>query len=222
LQVARQVRQFIHRRRLQPGDRLPTHEELSDRLDIGLRRLREGRGIREQHGVIARNRNAGTLVTQPTVQAVADPLESYLAGIGYTAADLIRARAVLESAAAGEAARERTSRDLLVMTDAMEQMQQLQKRGESDESAEEAFHSGILSATHNPLLQVFGTLIGLQLQQNVAKDCLAVAPADPKRVMKEHARILRAIEARQSDEARAAAYEHLIRQMDVLGGCDKT
>ena len=45
--VAAQVRDFIRRRKLAPGDRLPTHGELSTQLGIGPRRLREGLSVLE-------------------------------------------------------------------------------------------------------------------------------------------------------------------------------
>jgi GntR family transcriptional regulator, transcriptional repressor for pyruvate dehydrogenase complex len=215
-QVAGQVRQFISDKALKPGDKLPTHDELSQQLGIGLRRLREGLGILEQHGVIKRNRKAGTTITQPSVEALSDPLEWYLENKGYTLADLIKARAGLESAAAAQAARDRKARDVLVMLDALERMQEFQRQGRPDDEAEEAFHVGILAATHNPVMMVFGKLIQVQLRQNRKKNLQADIPPEPQRLFEEHSNILKAIEEQKPELASRLVYQHLISQLEHI------
>ncbi len=216
--VAGKVRRFISEKALKPGDRLPTHGELSLQLGIGLRRLREGLGILEQHGVIRRNRKAGTTVTEPAIEALSDPLEWTLDNMGYTFPDLVKARAGLESAAAAQAARERKARDLLVMLDALERMQELQEKNRPDEEAEEAFHMGILSATHNPVMMIFGKLINIQLRQNRHQNLEVLLPPDPQRIYKEHTEILKAIEDQKPELAGTLVYQHLTYSLDHLNG----
>lgn len=215
--VAGRIRAFIVEHSLKPGDKLPTHEALSRKLGIGLRRLREGLGVLEQHGVIRRNRKAGTTVGQPTVEALAEPLEWNLQNMDYTYGDLVKARAGIESAAAAEAARERTARDILILLDALEQMQELQRRHEPDDAAEEAFHTGILHATHNPVFAIFGKLIQIQLRQSRKKHP-GLVTGDPRRLAMEHEGILRAIEGRKPALAGQRAYQHLIRQLECPPG----
>jgi DNA-binding FadR family transcriptional regulator len=214
--VAGKVRRFISEKALKPGDRLPTHDELSLQLGIGLRRLREGLGILEQHGVIRRNRKAGTTVTEPVIEALSDPLEWTLENMGYTFADLVKARAGLESAAAAQAARERKARDILVMLDALERMQELQAKNQPDEEAEEAFHMGILSATHNPVMMIFGKLINIQLRQNRQKGLETILSPDPQRLAREHTEILKAIEEQKPELASALVYQHLTYSLDKI------
>ncbi len=215
-QVAGKVRRFISEKALKPGDKLPTHDDLSHQLGIGLRRLREGLGILEQQGVVRRNRKAGTTVTEPSIEALSDPLGWTLENMGYTFADLMKARAGVESAAAAQAARERKARDILVMLDALERMQELQQQGRPDEEAEEAFHMGILSATHNPVMMIFGKLINIQLRQNREKGLETLLPPDPQRLSREHTEILKAIEDRNPELASALVYQHLTYSLDKI------
>jgi GntR family transcriptional regulator, transcriptional repressor for pyruvate dehydrogenase complex len=215
-QVVEKVRRFISEKALKPGDKLPTHDDLRHQLGIGLRRLREGLGILEQHGMIRRNRKGGTTVTEPTVEALVDPLEWYLENMGYTLTDLVKARAGVESAAAAQAARDRKARDILVMLDALERMQELQQQGKPDEEAEEAFHMGILSATHNPIMMTFGKLIHIQLRQNQEKNLAAIIPPDPQRLFEEHSNILKAIDEQKPELASALVYNHLVSQLDLI------
>jgi len=212
--VAGRIRRFIADHALKPGDKLPTHDVLSRRLGIGLRRLREGLGVLEQHGVIQRNRKAGTKVARPSLEALAEPLAWTLENMDYTYADLVKARAGLENAAAAQAARERTARDILVLFDALEQMQELQRRRRPDDAAEEAFHTGILQATHNPVYLIFGKLIQTQLRQSREKHGNTPVTGDPDRLAREHRGILQAIESRKPELAGQRVYQHLIRQLE--------
>jgi len=221
VQVAGRIRQFISDRSLKPGDRLPTHDDLSQELGIGLRRLREGLGVLEQHGVIKRNRKAGTMVAQPSLEALTDPLEWNLENMGYTYTDLVKARAGIESAAAAQAARERKARDILVMLDALEQIHDLQQQNKPDDEAEEAFHTGILQATHNPVFMIFGKLIHLQLHQCREKYPNNPVTIDIERLAKEHRDILKAIEDQQPELAGQRVYQHLTWQLDHIPSNDQ-
>jgi len=212
--VAGKIRRFIVDQSLKPGDKLPTHDHLSQKLGIGIRRLREGLGILEQHGMIKRNRKAGTMVTEPTLKSLSDPLEWNLENMGYTYADLVKARAGIESAAAAQAARERKARDILIMLDALERIQELQQQNKPDEEAEEAFHTGILQATHNPVFMIFGKLIHAQLHQSREKFPNNVVTGEPERLAREHRDILKAIEDQQPELASQRVYQHLTWQLD--------
>lgn len=212
--VANAIREFIRGNRLSPGDRLPTHDELGRRLHIGPRRLREGLSVLEQQGVIKTNRRGGTTVAAPSVEVLADPIGWHLDLQGYTFADLVRARASLESGAAADAARERVARDLLAMLDAIENMESLTAQGRCDNAPDEAFHLALLAATHNPVMLIFGRLIAAQFKRKDHEQ-LALSIPRQKEGIAEHRAILKAVEDKKPDRAAALMYKHVIVQLNV-------
>jgi len=208
--VAEQVRQFIRRRKLQPGDRLPTHAELSSQLGVGPRRLREGLSVLEHQGVIETRNKGGTLVCRPPVEALTEPIAWCLDAERYAWGDLVRARAYMESGAAAEAAQRRTARDLLVILDALEQLEARTAAGQDDRCQEEAFHLSILQAAHNPVLATFGQLVRLQLRRVEGQ------PAERRReaYTRQHRRIYEAIERQDAEASRQRMFAHITEQID--------
>ncbi|MCX6026842.1 MAG: winged helix-turn-helix domain-containing protein, partial [Chloroflexi bacterium] len=56
---------WIRSGRFKPGEKLPSEDELSDRLGISRSTLREALGYLETHGLISRRQGIGTFVTHP-------------------------------------------------------------------------------------------------------------------------------------------------------------
>jgi len=213
--VARRIRNFVRNARLAPGDRLPTHQALGQRLHIGPRRLREGLSILEQQGLIRTNRKAGTILAEPSVETLTDPIRYHLDLLGHTFAHLVRARAGLEKAAAEDAARNRTARDLLAILDAIERMEDLTRQGRCDNRPDEDFHHAILGATHNPVMLVFGQLVAAQFRKKIHERLKLSIPRQVVGI-REHRSILRAVEQRDVPAAGTLMYQHVIYQLRVI------
>lgn len=212
--LANALKQFILARRLRQGDKLPNHNELSRRFGVGIHRLREGLAILEQQGLIETQRKGGTRIKNPSAEVLSESIRWHLDWMGgYTLEALTWARAALESAVVMEVVRVRTSRDLLVLLDAIEQMEQIPPAASNRvvTSADELFHMELLKATHNPVLQTFGQLILQQFQYKI-KENLPVIPDMVKRTIENHRVIVSAIEKRDAGAAREAMYNHLISQ----------
>jgi GntR family transcriptional repressor for pyruvate dehydrogenase complex len=207
--VAAQVREFIRRRKLIPGDRLPTHQELSAELGVGPRRLREGLSVLEHQGLLETRSKGGTVVRRPALEKLTEPIAWCLDAEAYDLADLVRARAHLESGAAAEAAQRRTARDLLAILDALEQLEARTAARADDRAQEEAFHLAILQATRNPVLATFGRLVRLQFQRLAAEP----SPGRRAKYTREHRQIYEAIERRDATAARELMFAHVMEQI---------
>lgn len=210
--LADQLRKFILDRNLRQGDRLPSHDDLGRHLGIGVHRLREGLAILEQQGFIVTSRKGGTKIKDPSVDVLHDPIGWHLDWMGYTFEDLVRARAVMESAVAEEAARTRTPRDLLKILDAAEVMEKIPYAYPEHEKAEEDFHLGILQAAHNPVMLIFGQLIVGQFNRKVT-DKLVTTPQSVKRAILEHRAVYNAIETQNPAKAKEEMYNHVLGQL---------
>ncbi len=206
------LQRFILDSRLRPGDRLPTHADLAKKLKIGSRRLREGLAVLERHGLLETRGRAGTLIAEPPLNALDDPIRWQLEKIGYTAENLVEARAAVESAAAAQAARKRTPRDLLVLLDIIEEMETLARVGQTDEAADEKFHLALLQASHNPVMLIFGKLISAQFGRKV-RDRLTSSLKRQKSSNEEHRNIYTAIENRNPDIAAKLMSDHILCQL---------
>lgn len=210
--VAARMRNHIREHGLGPGDRLPTHRELSRILGVGPRRLREGLSILKQEGLVVSRRRAGTYVCAPSVQALQASLQQQLEWQGCRFEDLVRARASLESAAAAEAARARTARDMLEILDAIERIDAVPQASASHVAADEAFHLAVLRSTHNPALLVFGELIVGQFRRTMEPELRQALCENPGRDA-DHREILAALNAERPELARGAMYRHIMAQL---------
>jgi DNA-binding FadR family transcriptional regulator len=211
---ARVIQQFILETNLRPGDRLPTHTDLATKLKIGSRRLREGLAVLERQGLLETRGRAGTLVVEPPLNALDDPIRWHLEKTGYTVENLVEARAAIESTVTAQAATSRTARDLLVLLDTIEQMEALAQAGRTDEDVDEQFHLAILEATHNPVMLIFGKLISAQFRRKV-QDRLTSSLPRQKTSNDEHRKIYAAIEKRDPETAAHLMSEHILKQLEV-------
>lgn len=220
--IANMLRRLIRERGLRQGDKLPCHDELSRQLGIGIHRLREGLAILGQQGLIGTQRKGGTRIKESTMNMLHEPIRWHLDWMGYTFLDLVRARATIESAIVVEAVRARTARDLLVLLDAIEQMEMIPFTAPDLEleKADEHFHLELLKAAHNPVMQCFGQLIAGQFQRKI-KTHMVVHPKVVQRSLAMHRMILRAIEKRDADAARKAMYAHVMSQLQEVARNEK-
>jgi GntR family transcriptional regulator, transcriptional repressor for pyruvate dehydrogenase complex len=216
-QAANRIRQYILSHQMKPGDQLPTHDELTQRLNIGQRCLREGLSILRHQGIIETRNKGGTIVRKPTLATLNEPIRWHLDAAGFELEDLVSARAWMECGAAAEAAKRRTARDLLKILDALEKLETLNQGSSSDWQEDAAFHLAIMEATHNSVIVTFGQLVTLNLHcQGTGKP----VPRDRRTVFnKEHRNIYEAIERKDVTEARDLMYAHV---MDQLGHLDAT
>ena len=213
--AARRVRKYIIQRGLQPGDQLPTHDELSKFLNVGRCRLREGLSILRHHGIIETRNKGGTIVRRASLKSLSEPISWHLDTTGYQLEDLIVARAWLESGAAAEAAAKRTARDLLVILDKLERLESLIDAPRGDCPEDEAFHLSIMEATHNSVIVTFGQLARLNIKEEEA----AAPPSAERRreYNKQHRAIYDAIERREAEAARTLMFAHVRGQLGHVG-----
>lgn len=207
--VAKTIQQYIAEKGYAPGDRIPTLEALAQKLGVGSRQLREGLSILKHQGFLVSRFKQGTVVASPKVEALCDTIDWHLDAAGCTPKHLIVARARLESVGAIEASRNRSARDLLIMLDSMERMEALAKADKPDEEVEIQFHTSILHATHNPVMQTFGKLIVLQCEQ---KGVFLGSLTQRRKSAKDHRAIYAAIEQKKGDVAGKLVYEHILNQ----------
>ena len=202
------IRRYIVENGLQAGDRFPTDVTLSGKLGLGLSRLRHALRTLHQLGIVDRRRKAGTFLSRPDPSHLAEHISVHVDLGTYTPADIRRARAMLEHGIAAEAARNRTSRDLLAMKVALESMEAGEGDYETVNTADHAFHQAILAAANNPLAMVFSKVITAGFKRLSAD--LQVFTGEPYGVvLSEHRAIFENISKQKHQEAGEIMYHHI-------------
>jgi DNA-binding FadR family transcriptional regulator len=195
-----------------PGDVLPREDELMASLGVSRTTLREAIKVLSAKGLVQTRQRIGATVRPRKDWNLLDP-----AVIGWhpdirsekeLIAGLLEVRRIIEPAAAELAALRATAADLAVIEDAFRRMEEAppdQPRASSD--ADLAFHSGIIAASGNVVLQRIGSTIEAALS---AEFMITNTVTDsPREALAAHRTIMERIRFRDAAGARDAMNEML-------------
>lgn len=209
--VAQRILDGIRSGELQPGDRLPTESELSTTYAVSRNTAREAIRALAGRGYLATRRGVGggVFITHPEP---ADLSEALATGLGLLTAServsvtsLLEVREMIELHAAELAALRRTEAELEELRASITEAASPDPGGMFHHNR--AFHTLVLRATHNELLEVVVEPVFRILEERFARD---LAPADFRaRVDDDHRDILASIELRDQAGAREAVRAHL-------------
>jgi DNA-binding FadR family transcriptional regulator len=169
-----------------------------------------------QLGVVRRRRKAGTFFTRPDPSHLAAHVSFHVDLGTYTAEEIRRARAMLEQGIAAEAARNRTTRNLLEMTVALEAIEAAERDFDTVNSADRDFHEAVLAAAKNPLASVFSKVIAEGFERLPV--ILHVSEGEPfKRMLSEHKEIFESISKQKPEQAGELMYQHIAYPKTAAG-----
>jgi DNA-binding FadR family transcriptional regulator len=204
--MAQRIVEIIRELGLQPGDAMPTEQELIAHLSVSRNTVREA--IRELRawGIVEIRHGHGTFVASPSLQALAPTLVFRTLVAGPEGLDalrnLVRIREILESSSIGEAAAGLSEQD-------REELLQLSAQIGDPESSAEAdrrFHRLLYSHLDNPLI---GQLVDVFWEAYTEAHGQLVEPTvQGQDSVDAHRRIVDAIAAGDADEAQRAMHAH--------------
>ncbi|WP_121713139.1 FCD domain-containing protein [Streptomyces sp. E5N91] len=207
-QAVEEIKAMIARGEPAVGERLPTERELAASLGISRGSVREAIRALTALGTLESRQGSGVYVTaqgggeiRAALGAVADVSQ------GRQLRELLEIRRILESAAAGIAAARITESQL---TEAAEHMTAMSDTDDLERllGHDLAFHEVIVRAAGNETLA--GLVEGLSTRTLRARLYRGHRDAGALvRTRQEHARILRALAARDPEAARAATAAHI-------------
>lgn len=211
-QIARQLRNAISKGVWQPGERLPTEQELADTFDVARATAREGLKLISSTGLVVsmRGSNGGTYVAVPAAEEVAEQLSDaiqlwYRAG-NVTVHDVDEARWVLEMQCVDLAARRRTDADLEAIRCPVEASRDLGISMASWLDLALLFHSAITKAAKNMILELAMTAVH---QARPATSTVFVEFLDRQAVTDQHEAIYLAIAAGDAPGAQEPFRRHV-------------
>ncbi|MCW2951327.1 MAG: GntR domain protein [Conexibacter sp.] len=202
---------------LSPGEMLPREVDLAESYGISRGVARETiRGL-EERGLISVKHGRGATVTEPSHWDVLDPdvFAASLAGPrrADVLADQLEVQRLLEVEAAGLAARRRRDDDLAEVTGALDAMATAAPKAPDSPSAASryddahlAFHQGIARASGNGALARLTAPLYRAMASAPSRPGTA---ADLRAELREHRRILAALDAGDGEAASGAMAAHL-------------
>jgi len=207
-EVARILRRYVVDAGLNPGDKLPSERDLSRRLGVSHRVVREALAELVEEGLIRKEHGRGAFV-----QSVGRSREVDRHAGGDMPADLLEARAVLECGVMPLVVERASGEDLDKLEAILKSERERYAMGESPAAEDIEFHMTLLSLAGNATLAQFGGVISASLRENIYRTpTLLATTSEPDRfAMDTHAEILSALRAGDSMRAITAAAAHLGR-----------
>jgi GntR family transcriptional repressor for pyruvate dehydrogenase complex len=206
-EIADQIQQLIVKGVLKPGDRLPPERELARQLGVGRSSLRDAVRTLEVMGILEPRQGHGTVICEPSAEALVVPLTSVLMRKRELVAELLDVRRMIEPALASRAAVNATAEEIAHLDDVLRRQAEKMSRGEPSIEEDSEFHYAIARAARNGvILKVLDVLMDL-LRESRARSLQV--PGRMQKSYAGHRRVLSAIKRRDAAAAESAVRKHL-------------
>ena len=203
--VIEQIKEMIIEGNFKLGDMLPTERELAQAFGISRGTLREAFRILERENLIEVKPGGGRYLSR-SIESMEDQTRIFDNIERATIIELLEAREIFETGIVELACQRATDEDIEEIVTAFERWGKLTNE-EDHTRPDQAFHLSIAKATHNVVLVNMIELHMDLLQRTLSK----TLQNDGRReeVYKEHLEIVKAIKARNAEQARVALLYHL-------------
>ena len=222
-QVADEIRTYLQREGLQPGDRLGREEDLARSFGVSRPTLREAlRLLSSAHLVRAAKGPGGGIFLAATAEegiarSVSETVASMLAADAVDLDELLEARMLVEIPLAGLAAQRATAADVHHLGELVAQA----AGADSDRFSEldRELHRAITAAAGNRLSGAFMAWV-VDVLAPLLQERLKPAVVEPT-LLGQHQDVVRAIERGDPQAAERAMREHLLYLRDLLSVVDE-
>jgi GntR family transcriptional repressor for pyruvate dehydrogenase complex len=210
-EVIEQIKQLIVVGELQPGDKLLSERELSEKLNVSRASIREAFSALEIMGIITIRPGEGSFVRQVSFEGMLEPL-SFLLHVNIDdAMNLLEVRKMLEVEIAALAASRATPENIEDMRNALHRMVDEVNDGEVGDKADAEFHYAILKAAHNPILIKLMSAVSdlMNSTYRFSRQKIFMEGNMQKILYDSHCSIFQAIEQKKPKLARKMMEKHL-------------
>ncbi|MDU4962420.1 MAG: FadR/GntR family transcriptional regulator [Sporomusaceae bacterium] len=211
-EIVGQIKQLIIDGKLQPGDKLLSERDLSERFNVSRASVREAFSALEMMGIITIRPGEGSFVRQVSYEGLLEPLSFLLQVEINDITQVLEVRKILEAETAALAAERATPESLAEIRRALDYMkEELTAHGIGDQ-ADDAFHLALAHAADNPLLvKVMTTIADLMTHTfRVLRQKLFLTDHMGDYIYYSHLRIYEAVQAGDANLAKARMLEHLL------------
>ncbi|GLV56530.1 GntR family transcriptional regulator [Dictyobacter sp. S3.2.2.5] len=208
--IATRLVEFIQQAKLQPGDRLPTEQQLAEQLGVSRAVVREAVKMLTASGYVRTRRGSGIYVNDKTRPFAAAAIEFSMPVDPEHVRELFEFRSMQESLTTRLATERITLSELRVLEKSVQLNRQAAEAGDWDLflESDNAFHYGIAEAAHNPfLLETVATV--MRLQRWAIKMATGGAPGSLLASADQHDAIFAALKDGTPDGTVQAMKEHI-------------
>jgi DNA-binding FadR family transcriptional regulator len=203
--IENRIRDYIHENRLQPGDKLPTEEQLAAALGVGRTAVRETFRRLEALGIVESRQGVGRVVREFSFDPILKGLYYGLIFRGDNIMQVLEIRRALDDYFIGPAIMNLTAEDMRELEEIVERIRKCAD-GASFNKEDHDFHAVLYRRCGNPLAaQLFEITWNVRLN---AEDRHVVFSEIQPGSIDEHVAILNAIQARDVELARKLLAAH--------------
>ena len=166
-QVMESIEKIILDQKLQPGDALPTEQQISEELGVSKSSVREAIKMLEALGVVEIRRGLCTVISENPEQGYLNVFLSHLYLLSGSAEELREFRKIIEEAYTTQAIATATEADITAIREALEQFRARCRDGTLTVDDDLRFHNQILQATHNAFLISMGTALNALFRDSI-------------------------------------------------------
>ena len=211
--VSQQIQRFIRDGLLKPGDMLPPERELAEMFQVSRSSLRDAIRSLELMGLVEARQGEGTVVRDPSAEALINPLSTMLLQQRELVHELLEFREMIEPALAAHAASNASPEDLARLEYILKRQQEKVDRDELAVEEDSEFHYAIAQAAKNnvvlKVLDVFMDLLRESREQSLQ------LPGRLQKSIGGHRRVLAAIRRHDAPAAEAAMRRH-IKEIEAI------
>jgi len=212
-EVARQIRNHIFEK-LKPGDVLPPERELAQKFGVSRSSVRDAIRSLELIGLLEPQQGRGTVVCEPSAEAIAGPLTAVILQKRKLVEELLDVRKMIEPALARRAAEHITGAQIAELEQILERQSSQMAKGELAIAEDNEFHYRIAMAADNAvLLQIVDVLMDM-LQETREKSLQTAGRA--QKSLAGHRRILSALKRRDPAGSEKAVRQQLEEIEDIV------
>ena len=222
--VATEIRRFVEREGLEPGDRIGTEQELAAQFGVSRPTLREGlRLLASTHLIRSTQGRGGGIFVASTPnegigRSLSDSIATMLASDNVSLSELLEARIVLEVPIAGLAAAASNDETAAALDDAIARASKSEPGQQAFNAADYEFHDTLAGATGNDLLVALTRWVSDVFQPSLIKH---VGSRTSKRsILDQHRAIAAAVREGDVAGAELAMRRHLDYLVGVLRRTD--
>jgi GntR family transcriptional repressor for pyruvate dehydrogenase complex len=208
-QVVAFVRSLIERRRVGPGDRLPTERALAVQVGVSRPTVRAGLRALAALGVVQSRHGSGTYIPAGPPVLGSEPLSLLAALHGFTRDQMYEARRILEVEAAGLAAERATAEQLATMAEEIASLFASMADPQRFLVHDIAFHRTVAEGSANPIVAALVEMVSALYYERRRETAARAADRDLRDAAEAHRQIYRAIRSHDAPAARLAMHDHL-------------
>ncbi|MFW6269335.1 MAG: FadR/GntR family transcriptional regulator [Bacillota bacterium] len=197
--VLNRIKEALINGELKPGEKLPSEQKFSEKMNIGRSTVREAIKMLEALGVVDIRRGDGTYIVESLDARSINPLIFSLILQTGDPKGLVELRYMVETGFVKLAIQKITNKDLEKIENVLNEHKAAVKKGEKENlgKLELKFHYTILETVRNPFVIELGRTILELFKSSISK----VTKTVPERAVQDHERIFAAIKKRDPELA---------------------